>query len=117
MHADPVVESLRSDMTKRLPIFFIVALLGLSLLAFAPLAATLELHHALGEVDEDGHQHSEADLCSWVQSHTSSSVVDCAHVLVSQRAVSVPETPHRDRFVSHLFLVDLPTRAPPSQPS
>src|SRR2546427_7966664 len=55
--------------------YLLLALLGICLLAFPSLAATLELHHALGEADQDGHQHSAADLCSWVQSHTSSSVV------------------------------------------
>jgi hypothetical protein len=101
-------------MTKRLPTFLIVALLGLSLLAFAPLAATLELHHALGEADEDGHEHSASDLCSWVQSHTSSSAADCAPVLASQPAQPALETPHHDRIVEHLLLANLPARAPPS---
>jgi hypothetical protein len=104
-------------MERRIPTNLLIAALWLCLLSFPPFVATLELHHQLGEADEDGHQHSATDLCSWVQSHASSSVVDCAHVLVSQWAVSVPETPHHDRFVSHLFLIDLPTRAPPSQPS
>ena len=51
-------------MKARLHIVPLVLILALSLVAFAPLAATLELHHALGEADEDGHQHSAADLCS-----------------------------------------------------
>ncbi len=101
-------------MTKRLSIFFIVAVLGLALLAFAPLAATLELHHALGEADQDGHQHSAADVCSWVQSHVSSSLVGCAPVLVSAPATPAPETPYHDRIVEHLLLVNLPARAPPA---
>jgi hypothetical protein len=101
-------------MLKRLPIFFIVAMLGLSLLAFAPLAATLELHHALGEADEDGHQHSASDLCSWVQSHTSSSAVGCYPVLSSQMAQPALEIPYHDRVVEHLLLANLPARAPPS---
>jgi hypothetical protein len=102
-------------MTKRLSIFFIVAVLGLALLAFAPLAATLELHHALGEADQDGHQHSANDLCSWVQSHVSSSIVGCASVLASQPAAPTPETPYYDRIVEHLLLANVPARAPPSQ--
>jgi len=102
-------------MTKRLPIVLVVALLGFCLLAFPPLAATLELHHALGEADQDGHQHSAADLCSWVQSHTSSSAADCAPVLASQPAQPAPETSYHDRLVEHLLLANLPARAPPSQ--
>ncbi len=101
-------------MTKRLSIFFIVAVLGLALLAFAPLAATLELHHALGEADQDGHQHSAADVCSWVQSHVSSSIVGCAPVLASQPAAPALETPYHDRIVEHLLLANLPARAPPA---
>ena len=100
-------------MTKRLSTYFLVAVLGLCLLAFAPLVATLELHHQLGEADQDGHQHSAADVCSWVQSHVSSSIAGCAPVLASQPAAPAPETPHQDRIVEHLLLVNLPARAPP----
>ena len=92
----------------------LVGLLGLSLVAFAPLAATLELHHQLGEADEDGHQHSAADLCSWVQSHVSSSIVGCVPILASQPALPALETPFHDRIVEHLLLANLPARAPPS---
>ncbi|TLY23296.1 MAG: hypothetical protein E6K68_00905 [Nitrospirae bacterium] len=75
--------------------YLLLALLGVCLLAFPPLAATLELHHALGEADQDGHQHSP--------------------VLASQPAVPAPETPYRDHFVPRLLLTDLPARAPPAQ--
>ncbi len=94
--------------------YLLLALLGVCLLAFPSLAATLELHHALGEADQDGHQHSAADLCSWVQSHTSSSVVGDAPVLASEPALFVLETPYQDHFVLHLLLTGLPARAPPS---
>jgi hypothetical protein len=93
----------------------LVLVLGLSLIAFAPFAATLELHHQLGEADQDGHQHSAADLCSWVQSHVSSSVVGCAPVPASQPAQPASEATYQDRLVEHLLLTNLPARAPPSQ--
>ena len=95
--------------------YLLLAVLGLCLLTFAPLAATLELHHLLGEADQDGHQHSAADVCSWVQSHVSSSIVDCAPVLASQPAQPALETPYHDRLVEHLLLANLPARAPPVQ--
>ena len=95
--------------------YLLLALLGVCLLAFPSLAATLELHHALGEADQDGHQHSAADLCSWVQSHASSSLVVCTPVLASEPALFVPEPPYQDHFVLHLLLTDLPARAPPAQ--
>jgi hypothetical protein len=94
-----------------LPLFLV---LGLSLVVFPPLAATLELHHVLGEADQDGHQHSASDLCSWVQSHASSSTVVGAPTLVSQPAAPAPETPCGDRLVEHLLLTTLPARAPPA---
>ena len=102
-------------MKTRLLIWPLVALLGLCLLTFAPLAATLELHHALGEEDQDGHQHSAADVCSWVQSHVSSSLVGCTPVVASQPAAPALETPYQDRLVEHLLLANLSVRAPPSQ--
>src|SRR5574341_490969 len=46
----------------------------LVLLALAPFAAAMEVHHALAEADHDGHQHSDHDLCQWVQHHSTSSV-------------------------------------------
>ena len=102
-------------MKTRLAIVPLFLLLALSLVAFAPLAATLELHHQLGEADEDGHQHSTADLCSWVQSNVSSSIGGCAPILASQPAVPALETPYHDRIVEHLLLANLPARAPPFQ--
>ena len=95
-----------------LPLFL---LLALSLVAFTPLAATLELHHQLGEADEDGHQHSAADLCSWVQSHVSSSMVGSVPALASQPAQPALETPYQDRLVKRLLPTNLSARAPPFQ--
>src|SRR5438552_11391746 len=103
-----------NTLTRNYAGYLLLGVLGLCLLVFAPLAATLELHHALGEADQDGHQHSAADLCSWVQSHIASSLVGDAPVLASQPAVPAPETPYRDHFVPRLLLTDLPARAPPA---
>lgn len=44
------------------------------LLVLAPFAAALEIHHALAEADQDGHEHSDFDLCQWVQLHSASSI-------------------------------------------
>ena len=99
---------------KKSPLPVLVAILGLCLLAFPPFLVTLELHHQLGEADEDGHQHSAQDLCSWVQSHVSSSVAACAVILASEPASPEPETPYQDRVVQHLLATDVPTRGPPT---
>jgi len=50
-----------------------LALIGV-LLALAPFAVALEVHHELAAADTDGHQHSDTDLCQWVQHHTSNSL-------------------------------------------
>jgi len=44
------------------------------LLALAPFAVALEVHHELAAADQDSHQHSDTDLCQWVQHHTSNSL-------------------------------------------
>ena len=41
----------------------------------APFAAALEIHHELAAADHDGHEHSDTDLCQWVQYHTGHSLV------------------------------------------
>ncbi|WP_454061760.1 hypothetical protein [Candidatus Nitrospira salsa] len=34
-----------------------------------PFSGALEIHHVFAEVDHDGHEHSDFDLCQWVQQH------------------------------------------------
>ncbi len=46
----------------------------LLLLAMAPLAGALEVHHEFAEADHDGHQHSDFDLCQWVQFNAGNSL-------------------------------------------
>jgi hypothetical protein len=46
----------------------------LAFVSITPFVAVLEIHHALAAVDHDGHEHSDADLCQWVQHHAGSSV-------------------------------------------
>jgi hypothetical protein len=101
-------------MKLRRPLLLLVATLALCLVALPPFIATLELHHQLGEADEDGHQHSAADLCSWVQSHASSSVTGCVVVLDSQPATPEPQPAYQEHFVHHLLLTEVSSRGPPS---
>ena len=57
-----------------------LALTGV-LLGLAPFAVALEVHHELAAADQDGHQHSDTDLCQWVQHHTGSSLTADASAL------------------------------------
>ena len=43
-------------------------------LCLLPFAGALEVHHVFGDLDHDGHEHSDFDLCQWVQAHGNGSV-------------------------------------------
>lgn len=60
----------------------IVILLGL-----APLAVAQDVHHELAAADTDGHEHSDSDLCQWVQHHTAGSLGVEAPVLTALELV------------------------------
>lgn len=47
---------------------------GLVLLSAVPFVHALEIHHLFADVDHDGHQHSDFDLCQWNQHHTANSL-------------------------------------------
>lgn len=60
--------------------------LSLVLLALAPFAVALEVHHELAAADQDGHQHSDTDLCQWVQHHTGTSLITDAPAVLAWEA-------------------------------
>jgi len=88
-----------------------LALAGV-LLALAPFAMALEVHHELAAADQDGHQHSDTDLCQWVQHHTGSSLLADAPAL---QAWDVPI--QWSQLVPQTFLAfDLPRSSTPRAP-
>jgi hypothetical protein len=91
----------------------VAAGLILLLLAIAPFAVAQDVHHELAAADTDGHEHSDTDLCQWVQHHTSGSLdVDVPHPRFCD--LSRDQAPSVE---SVLLSVDLsvvgPSRAPP----
>lgn len=79
-------------------------IVALVLVTLAPFAAVLEIHHVLAEADQDGHQHSDTDLCQWVQHHTGSSMLVCApavesHVTLEEHQFQPPPIPLSVRLV------------------
>ena len=48
-------------------------LLVLAIVILLPFSTALEVHHFFAEMDHDGHEHSDFDLCQWVEQHTSNS--------------------------------------------
>lgn len=88
-----------------------LALAGL-LLALAPFAVALEVHHELAAADEDGHQHSDTDLCQWVQHHTGSSLLADAPALQALCA----QVPWSQPVAQVLLSLDLPRSTAPRAP-
>ncbi len=67
----PMRQIVRARCAVRRPARSIAALtVSLVLLVLAPFAVALDIHHELAAVDADGHEHSETDLCQWVQHQT-----------------------------------------------
>ena len=87
--------------------------LVLLLLAFAPFAVAQDVHHELAAADHDGHEHSDNDLCQWVQHHTSGSLDVGAPLLTAQEFVDLLELPADSVLLSYQLSTPGPSRAPP----
>lgn len=83
------------------------------LLALAPFAVAQDVHHELAAADHDGHEHSDNDLCQWVQHHTTGSLVVAIPPPVSWAAISEHQWCPVTCLVSSSFLAVGPSRAPP----
>lgn len=91
-----------------------LGLVGL-LLSLAPFAVAQDIHHELAAADADGHEHSDTDICQWVQHHTAGSV-DCdAPILAHRESVSHQELPFDFIILSAAPSLVGPSRAPPSR--
>jgi hypothetical protein len=87
--------------------------LVLLLLAFAPFAVAQDVHHELAAADHDGHEHSDTDLCQWVQHHTAGSLDVGAPLLTAQGFVDLLELPADSVLLSVELSTPGPSRAPP----
>jgi hypothetical protein len=92
-------------------IAFAVSLL---LVAIAPFSTALAIHHDLAAADHDGHEHSDTDLCQWVQYHTGHSLVgDVPTVSTILHAIE-PKFHLQLPFLSLSLSDSLSPRAPPA---
>ena len=87
--------------------------LVLLLLAIAPFAVAQDVHHELAEADHDGHEHSDTDLCQWVQHHTAGSLDIGAPLLTAQEFITLLELPADSVLLSVELSTPGPSRAPP----
>ena len=102
--------------TLRLPCFLqgTVAIgLVLLLLAIAPFAVAQDVHHELAAADHDGHEHSDTDLCQWVQHHTAGSLDVGVPLFTAQELVALLELPADSLLLSFKLSTPGPSRAPP----
>jgi hypothetical protein len=101
----------------RLPLTFLTRSLSLALmillLALAPFAVAQDVHHELAAADTDGHEHSDTDLCQWVQHHTSGSIDLGGAPGSTFDIVAFQELPHHSQLISVEFPSAGPSRAPP----
>lgn len=87
--------------------------LVLLLLAIAPFAVAQDVHHELAAADHDGHEHSDTDLCQWVQHHTAGSLDDGAPLFTAQELAILLEVPADSVLLSVELSTPGPSRAPP----
>ena len=85
----------------------------LLLLAIAPFAVAQDVHHELAAADHDGHEHSDTDLCQWVQHHTAGSLDVGAPFFAAQELVALLEPPADSVLLSVELSTPGPSRAPP----
>ncbi len=83
------------------------------ILGLAPLAVAQDVHHELAAVDSDGHEHSDTDICQWVQHHIAGSVdLDLPRLAVCD-LVQHQELPSESILLSAAPSLVGPCRAPP----
>jgi hypothetical protein len=83
------------------------------LLAIAPFAVAQDVHHELAAADHDGHEHSDTDLCQWLQHHTGGSLDVGAPLFAAQKLVDLLELPADSVLLSFELSTPGPSRAPP----
>ena len=87
--------------------------LALLLLSIAPFAVAQDVHHELAAADHDGHEHSDTDLCQWVQHHTAGSLDVGAPLFTAQELAVLLELPADSVLLSFELSTPGPSRAPP----
>ena len=83
------------------------------ILGLAPFAVAQDVHHELAAADTDGHEHSDTDICQWVQHHIAGSVdLDLPRLSVCD-LVRQQECPSEHILLSSTLSLVGPSRAPP----
>lgn len=86
-----------------------------TMLGLAPLAVAQDVHHELAAADSDGHEHSDTDICQWVQHHTAGSVDYTVPQLALHESIQQQDLPAGSLVLSAAPSLVGPSRAPPSR--
>mgnify|MGYP000628008578 CR=1 FL=1 len=98
----------------RTQLALVILLLLTGVLLFSvPVGLALEVHHVFSEIDHDGHEHAEHDLCTWVEHQVGGSYVqDCYRASLSAVLQDFLSHHHNERVYSLNLPIDQ-SRAPP----
>ena len=83
------------------------------ILGLAPFAVAQDVHHELAAADSDGHEHSDTDICQWVQHHTAGSVDVDIPKLAFCEPVRQQQLPSESVLLPVVLSLVGPSRAPP----
>lgn len=83
------------------------------ILGLAPFAVAQDVHHELAAADSDGHEHSDTDICQWVQHHIAGSLDLDLPLLAVCDVVRHQELPSESVLLSAAPSLVCPSRAPP----
>jgi hypothetical protein len=83
------------------------------ILGLAPFAVAQDVHHELAAADSDGHEHSDTDICQWVQHHIAGSVDYDVPQLALCDIVRQHDLPSESLLLSAAPSLVGPSRAPP----
>jgi len=104
-----------SGMHRRIQTGASIALaLSLLLVTIAPFSTALAVHHELAAADHDGHEHSDTDLCQWVQYHTGHSLVTDVPTVCSLLHPITPRLHPQALFFFITVSDSIASRAPPA---
>lgn len=87
--------------------------LALVLVASVPFGHALEIHHVFSEIDHDGHEHAEYDLCTWVEHHVGGSYVQDSYRSCPSTDLIDLLSPPSDQWVYSVSRRVGQSRAPP----
>lgn len=83
------------------------------ILGLAPFAVAQDVHHELAAADTDGHEHSDTDICQWVQHHIAGSLDLDVPRLATCDLIRQQDPPSESILLSSTLSFVGPSRAPP----